>query len=242
MLIVFLWLRMYTNHGQELELPDYVGYQYNDALKEAEENSFRLKIQDSLHIVGKQGMEILKQNPKPSSLVKENRTIYVTVTKMQPDQITVSRLPILYGKNYHRKKRELQDHFEISSKIVGKKYDPGAADQILEVRYDGNVIVNNRERKDDIQIEKGGELEFVISERGGGSFDIPQLVCNTYDEAIFLVESLGLLIGDISYSGSVDNLNNAFIISQSPSSEEGTIRMGEMINITVGTEKPTNCQ
>ncbi|HUR30412.1 MAG TPA: hypothetical protein VMZ69_03210, partial [Saprospiraceae bacterium] len=31
----FLWLKMYTHHGQELELPDYTGFQYEDAVKDA---------------------------------------------------------------------------------------------------------------------------------------------------------------------------------------------------------------
>jgi len=32
LLAAFLWLRIYTHHGQELEMPDYSGYQYEAAV------------------------------------------------------------------------------------------------------------------------------------------------------------------------------------------------------------------
>ena len=62
-LSVFLWLRIYTHHGQELDLPDYTGYQYEDAVKDAARKKFRMSISDSLHILGKPGGQIIKQNP-----------------------------------------------------------------------------------------------------------------------------------------------------------------------------------
>ena len=134
LLVSFLWLRLYTHHGQELAMPDYTGFQYEDAVKDAKRNKFRMSIQDSLHILGKPGGEILKQNPAPGSLVKSKRMIYVTITKRSPDKILSSRLPEMYGKSYERKKRELEEHFEIKSRIVDTKYDPGDAGQVLEVR------------------------------------------------------------------------------------------------------------
>ena len=64
-LCVFLWLKIYTHHGQELELPDYVGFQYEDAQKDARRNKFRMSVLDSIHILGKPGGLILKQDPPP---------------------------------------------------------------------------------------------------------------------------------------------------------------------------------
>jgi beta-lactam-binding protein with PASTA domain len=157
-------LSIYTHHGQELELPDYTGYQYEEAVKDAKHKKFRMSIADSIHVLGKPGGIILKQNPTPHSLVKQKRMIYVTITKRSPDKILSGRLPEMYGKNYERKKRELAEHFQIQSRIKDKRYDPAEEGQILEVWYKGKTIMDSKGRNNDIVIEKGDVLDFIISD------------------------------------------------------------------------------
>lgn len=241
LLSIFLWLRIYTHHGQELDLPDYTGFQYEDAVKDATRKKFRMSISDSLHILGKPGGQILKQNPAPHSLVKQKRMIYVTITKRSPDKILSGRLPEMYGKNFQRKKRELDEHFQIQSKVIEKRYDPAEEGQILEVRYKGQTIMDSKGRNNDVQIEKGDALEFIISEKSGGSVEIPNLICKTYDEAQFLLENLGLLVGEINKEGDVDILSSSYIVAQDPVANGGTIKMDSAINLTVRQEKPETC-
>jgi beta-lactam-binding protein with PASTA domain len=242
LLAIFLWLRLYTHHGQELELPDYTGFQYEEALKDATRKKFRMSISDSLHVLGKQGGEILKQNPAPHSLVKQKRMIYVTITKRSPDKILSGRLPEMYGKNYERKKRELSEHFQIESRIAEKRYDPAEEGQILEVKYKGKTIMDHKGRNNEVQIEKGDVLDFVVSEQSGASVDVPDLTCKTYEEAQFLLENLGLLIGNITEEGTLDDMSSAYIISQNPPADGSTIKMESSIDITVRQEKPSTCK
>lgn len=241
LLVSFLWLKLYTHHGQELAMPDYSGYQYDDAVKDAARKRFRMSIQDSLHILGKPGGEILKQNPAPGSLVKSGRMIYVTITKRSPDKILSGRLPELYGKNYDRKKRELEEHFEIKSRIVDTKYDPGDPGQILEVRYKGKALMDAKGRDNEVQIEKGDYLEFVISARSGGKVEIPDLRCKTYEEALFLLENLGLTAGDVIKDGSIEDLNSAFITEQDPPADGSMIDMESAIKLTISMSQPGDC-
>jgi len=242
LLAVFLWLRIYTHHGQELELPDYTGYQYEEALKDATRKKFRMSVSDSLHVLGKPGGEILKQNPVPHSLVKQKRMIYVTITKRSADKILSGRLPEMYGKNYARKKRELSEHFQIESRIAERRFDPAEEGQILEVKYKGKTIMDRKGRNNDVQIEKGDVLDFVVSERSGASVNIPDLTCKTYEEAQFLLENLGLLIGNITEEGNLDDMTSAYIISQNPAADGSTIKMESTIDITVRQEKPASCK
>ncbi len=240
-LFTFLWLRMYTHHGQELELPDYTGFQYEDAAKDARKKKFKMSVLDSIHVLGKPGGEILKQDPAPKSLVKQKRMIYVTITKRSPDKIMSGRLPEMYGKNYARKQRELAEHFEIKSKIVDKRFDPGETGQILEVRYKGKTIMDSRRRKNDVPIEKGDVLDFVISEKSGGMVVVPDLVCKTYEEAQFLLENLGLVVGEVTEKGSIETMSSAFIVEQEPAEGE-EIMMETPILITVSQNKPGKCE
>src|SRR5687767_4698002 len=240
MMLAFLWLKIYTHHGQELSLPDYTGYQYEDAFRDAKKKKFRMSVLDSIHVLGKPGGEILKQNPEPRSLVKQKRMIYVTITKRSPDKVLSGRLPEMYGKNYERKKKELAEHFEIKSKIVDKRFDPGEADQILEVRYKGKVIMDSRGRETDIPIEKGDVLDFVISERSGGIVAVPNLVCKTYEEAQFLLENLGLVVGEVDERGNIESMATAYIVNQEPEANE-EIMMETPIKISVSQNRPSNC-
>jgi len=242
LLTTFLWLRIYTHHGQELELPDYTGYQYEDALKDARRKKFRMSIADSLHILGKPGGEILKQNPYPHSLVKQKRMIYVTITKRSPDKILSARLPEMYGKNFERKKRELAEHFQIKSRIIDKRYDPAEEGQILEVQYKGKTIMDSKGRDNKVFIEKGEVLDFIISEKSGGSVAIPNLICKTYEEAQFLLENLGLTVGDVKKEGKVDELSFAYVIAQEPPPDGGVIEMETPIHLIVSKEKPDSCE
>jgi beta-lactam-binding protein with PASTA domain len=241
MLISFLGLKFYTHHGQELQMPDYKGFQYDDAVKDARSKNFRISIQDSLHVLGKKGGEILKQNPAPGSLVKAKRMIYVTITKRGVDKILSGRLPEMYGKSFDRKKKELNDHFEIKSRIVDTRFDPGEPGQILEVRYEGKVIFDTRGRDNDVLIVKGDYLDFVVSAKSGGKVEVPNLMCKTYDEAQFLLENLGLKIGQVVRSGDIQDLDAAYIMAQFPTASGTLIEMDSEIQLTVTQTRPAGC-
>jgi len=53
------WLKSYTNHGQKIELPDYIGINFATAKEDAEDKTFKLVVKDSIHKVGVKGGEIL---------------------------------------------------------------------------------------------------------------------------------------------------------------------------------------
>lgn len=241
LLASFLWLKIYTHHGEELAMPDYTGYKYEDALTDAAERKLRMSIQDSLHILGRPGGIILKQNPTPSSLVKSNRMIYVTITKRGKDKIVSGRLPEMYGKSYDRKKQELSDHFQIKSRIVDTKYDPGDPGQILSVLYKGEVITSAKGRNNEVQIEKGDYLDFVISAKTGGDVEVPDLTCKTLEEALFLLENINLRIGNIEELDLIRDRNAAYIVVQEPLASGQMIKMESPVHVTISQQKPDSC-
>lgn len=242
LLAAFLWLRLYTHHGQSLILPDLSGLAYDEAEALVKKEGFRITIQDSLHLLGRRGGEIIKQQPAPGSNVKEDRMIYVTTTKYSPDKISAGRLPEMYGKSFDRKKRELKEHFEIELREVDRRFDPGEPGQILEVRYQGKVIIDSEGRDHDTQIEKGGVLEAVVSDKTTGSVRVPDLVCRTYEEAIFLLENSGLSAGDIDRDPDVSDLSSAFVIAQDPAPGDLEADLGTLVRLWVRQEKPARCE
>jgi UDP-N-acetylmuramate--alanine ligase len=239
--IVQLWLRFYTNHGQKLELPKYIGKNIDDVISQAEDESFEIIVSDSVFIVGKGGGIVTDQNPKPGALVKENRKIYVTVTKYVKESVKVGDLPVLYGNAFEQKKTELK-YRDIECVIKDYIYDPGEPNHILEVYYKGQLIISKDGKLDDVVIEKGGTLECVVSQREGGEVTVPDLVCLDIEEARFLLATSKLEVGDIIKKGSGEPDATWYIISQSPAYDGITnVQMGTKITVTVSTSKPNTC-
>lgn len=239
--VIMLWLGYYTNHGQKIELPNYIDSYLNEAERDAKKRTFKIIISDSVHLVGQRGGIITDQNPKGGSMVKERRKIYVTVTKHNPDRIKFSDLPALYGSDYEQKRKELS-YVQINSNIKGFAYDPGQPNHILEVWYDGEIIASRNIERRDVEIEKGGTLEFVLSEQSGGTTTIPDLYCMSVAEARFLLDRSKLRLGNIQYSGS-ENPENTFIVSQDPPYDPvAIIERGSEIHITTQDNRPATCQ
>ena len=233
---IFQWLKVYTNHGQRLLLSDYTGMSIHEAKEDAEDNSFQLIVNDSTHIVGKAGGMILNQNPKGGSYIKENRKIYVTITKYNPDMIALEDLPRIYGENYEMKSRELNSR-QLKTRIKSTKYDPIGSFTILEVWYNDEKIVDQRGKKPDIKIEKGAYLDLVVSQPDGGSHVIPQLVGKTLDEANMITGVFEFRIGDVVNSEDIDisERGKAIVLEQYPEYDGiSTLTSGEKINLVIG--------
>jgi beta-lactam-binding protein with PASTA domain len=239
LLLVILWLRWYTHHGQSLVLPDYLGEVVEVAAKDAKKKSFEIKVIDSVFMVGKEGGIIIEQKPTGKSKVTQKRKIYVTVTKSTADKIPMGRLPILYGKSYERKKKELKQGFEINTKVVGRKYDSGAPEHILEVIYQGQTVISSDIKKDDVQVEKGGTLEMILSKDTGGSLNMPDLTCKGYDEAMFLAQTLSLSVEE-HLEGVIKTLDESFVWRQEPAANS-RVYTGDTIKVYLSQQRPDDC-
>ena len=137
--ISFWWMRCYSKHGESLQVHNYIGMDLNDAISKANKKSFDIVISDSIFLPDKAPNLVLDQNPQPLSRVKENRKIYLTVTKSNPDLVT---LPDLLGgnddyKTYSRKLERLRVKSKITSRRFSNKLE---ANTILEVIYQGDTL------------------------------------------------------------------------------------------------------
>lgn len=239
---VLLWLKFYTNHGQEKELKDYTGIHIDVASKDAKKQSFEMIVKDSIHKVGQPGGLIIAQNPIGGSKVKENRKIYVDITKYKADEYDLSELSSMYGSEFQSKQKEL-GYLNINSMIRGERHDTGEPGHILEVWYKGRLIDGESGRKSKVKIERGGTLEFVISKIDGGQIEIPDLVCRQYGQLSFLLGGYRLKLGEVEQSGAITDQNKAYIIAQEPESGSGaTMSMGGQLKITIQQEQPLSCK
>lgn len=245
LVLIFLfqqYLKLRTHHGQKITLPDYIDMDLTEAQKKAKEQTFTIIPNDSIFVVGKPGGIILSQNPAAGSVVKEKRKIYVTMTKSNADQIKVERLPEMYGKDFDRKKRELDIAFEIKSEVVDYRFDAGPPNYILAVIYDQDTIISKAGRKLEYEIPKGGTLKFILSKETGGLLNVPNLRCMETDAARFMLSTLKLHL-NIADDGQDALGVEQYITAQYPAYDpSATILMGDTIRVWTNTYKPVDCE
>ena len=237
-LLTFWWLKCYTNHGESLQVPSYVGMSVREASKKARNRDFEVVINDSTYVPGKPPGEVLAQNPGPESRVKEGRTIYFTVTKNNPDII---KMPELVGSDdydlYSRKISRLGLKPRILARVADAKLAPNT---IVAVLYRGDTITNDI--RYGFKVEMGATIDFVISEQVALNVEIPDCECLTYDAARFLITSSNLNIGSVYKDPSVTDELSAYVYRQKPPYEPGvTIRVGEQIDLYLTQEFPVPC-
>lgn len=237
--LISVGLKLYTNHGQAVEVQDYQGMTAREARRKARSRSFTTIVNDSIYIVGKAPNIVLDQIPKPGSRIKKNRLIYLTVSSSTPPNIP---LPSLVGGNddfeQYRKKLE---RMGIKARIKDREFNAELEDNtILYLVYKGKRIEPG-DLKRGVKVPKGSTLEVVVSIRNTGTVDIPDLVCRTYEEAIFLLQSSQLTVGSIFAPG--EPLPWHYVYKQEPVFNP-TIKLsvGEGINLYLQEEKPDNCK
>ena len=237
--IIKTWLSFYTNHGQALVVPDFIEMDFEEAEKLAKDKSFELVISDSVFLVNHPPKKILSQDPPVGFKVKENRKIYTTITKVVPDMV---KLPDLVGGNddYRQYSRKLE-RIGITPKIIDRKYSIKLArNTILEIRFDGENITDKV--KDEYRIPMGSTLEFIVSDSGGGTVEIPNLVCKTYDAAKFLIQNYGLKVGHVTMGDGTKDPTTAYVQSQSPRFSAGRqMDLGAPVDLILSNELPKGC-
>lgn len=235
LVLTFWWLTCYTNHGESVQVPSYVGMGIQEAARKARSRNFNVAVSDSIYMPGKAPGEIIMQDPKAQSRVKEGRTVYFIITKNNPDII---RLPELAGSDdyelYSRKLSRLGLKPRIVSRVADPKLEPNT---IVQVIYRNDTIT--RKIRQGFSVEMGGTIDFVVSEAVTLTVGIPDCVGQAIDAAKFLIQASDLSVGAIIPDGTVVDIETAFVYRQSPKYDpNGTMRKGEMIDLYITQDKP----
>ncbi len=238
--LALLWMNWYTNHGKSLEVDDYTNLRIADAVRLAERKSFQTKIIDSIFVVGKRSGIVLEQNPKPFSKVKKNRTIYLTVTKENPDMVTLPGLVGNYNYGHYSKKLKLLHVFsKIKKKVVDFRQEENT---ILYFYYNGKKITETSLKKG-VKVPMGAVLEFVVTEKGQNKVEVPNLVCHTLEEAQYILEVADLKVGKIHKSDDITHTSKAYIWRQKPDYLQGKlIKQGTKVELFLRKSRPDGCK
>ena len=193
-----LWLGWHTDHGESQAVPDFVGNTYRDARRTADAEDLRLTILDSIWRPDIQGRTpvVLEQTPRPAARVKKNRNIYLTVTKTQAPEVLLPPFKDV-GYAYGPYSRMLARN-DIETTVEQRQFDARQADEsILSFTYNGRRYTE-KDVAQGLKIPKGSALAFTITSQTSNSVVMPDLRCESLDQARFILDAANLQIGELN--------------------------------------------
>ena len=135
--IALLWLDYYTNHGEEIQVPDVCGMTFDDAVNVLERRELTGHATEYIYCEGAVEGQILKQHPEPGSYVKEGRSISFKVnTTVKPRKAFPS---VIDNLTY----RAAESHIKAAGFVIERvETIDGELDWVYEVRYEGRSLSN----------------------------------------------------------------------------------------------------
>lgn len=221
---IFQYLNSYTLNGKTISVPLVEGLSISEAQATLKGKNLRYQILDSIYVENSEKGVVLEQQPLADELVKQNRTIYITVSKVIPPKIN---LPDVIDMSLRLASAKIESY---GLKVGKLSYFPSECiNCVIEAKIKNKTIQAGE------QIAKGSIIDLVLGS-GTSSEKVlaPYLIGLNRDEAIQKLQASFLNLGAELYDDCVtrnDSLS-AKVYKQNPKrNEDNAINMGSSIDL-----------
>lgn len=227
--LFFATLGLITRHGKEIKVPDVTNRDIQMATKQLEHMGFEVDV-DSSYDPKKRPYIVLSQIPDMNEVVKNGRTIFLTVNKAEPP---LTPMPNLMNLSFRSAEMILK-----SNKLVlgDTSYKPDIAKgAVLEQLYKGQPIRPGQ------MVPQGSRIDLVIGDGlGNTELNIPDVIGMSYEEAINIITGSGLQYTAI-WEGDISDSATSVVYDQSPKPVNelmapNRIKEGDIIDIRIKQE------
>ncbi|WP_298951154.1 PASTA domain-containing protein [uncultured Nonlabens sp.] len=148
------WLDWYTNHDQEIKVPNLEKLTLTQVDQQLEQFNLRRKIIDSSSFNPAYAPRtVIEQDPLAGKLVKENRQVYIKLNASGYGKVTVPNLI------YKTKRQAIPTLEALGFKIGDITYKPNIAENtVLEMRYKGKKL------EPGTQLNKTSTIDLVLAD------------------------------------------------------------------------------
>lgn len=225
MISVFIWLRVYTHHGQTITVPNLSGLTAEEVEDVTNSRRLRFEVVDSVFSTEMPRGTILKQNPRANSKVKKNRKIFLTMNAVNPEMVS---MPRLVGLSIRQARLALQN---AGLNLGDIAYRPDyAINNVLQQMHGGSVI------NEGTVVTKGTVIDLVLGMGPSNETTrVPDLIGVALEAAADMIADFYLNFGAITYDESMETAEDtatAFIWRQYPEFEEfSRMNMGMEVDI-----------
>lgn len=229
LIIVQSGLKNYTRHGESITVNDLRGMTFDQVKSVLSDNNLEWEIMDSVFDMNKPPLSIVDQNPKPGSKVKQGRTIYLTINATSAPS---TEIPDLIGRSsYKYAKMQLESY---GLKVGEPVYRPDPhLNAVIGMEANGKPVTRKT------KLTKGTVVTLILGDGLGNSrIPVPYLIGLRYDEAEFKLKGYSLNVGAAVVDDGVTDTSGAVVYKQVPAYGEGSIRIGEPIDLFLSRELP----
>jgi beta-lactam-binding protein with PASTA domain len=230
-LLNMLILRIYTDHGESINVPNLRGERVEDVARILKRLDLKYQIQDSVFSRETKPGTVFDHFPKAGMKVKANRTIYITMTAVSQETIP---MPQLTDISY----RQALNIIESSGLVAGKvEYKPSEfPNLVLDQKSEGRSIQVGE------MIPKGSVVDLVLgTDAKGETSQVPTLFGRNLAEAKLTLDEAFLTVGNVNYDESVlyeSQKAKAMIFKQSPDpAEVFEVNKGTAIDLWLTIDK-----
>jgi hypothetical protein len=229
-MILLIWMNIYTRHGQSRTVPNLVGLTLEQTARTVKKSRMRYRIADSVYTTAVPRGCIAEQIPKPGFRVKKWRAIILTINAFNPEMVAMPNLINL-------PKRQALALIESSGLETGTlRYIPDISIDVVI-----NQLYSGREIQEGDSLQKGSVIDLVLgkglsNQRTG----VPDLLGLTLEPAINKILGSSLNLGTYIYDNTIkseaDSLN-AFVYKQNPEYKaDASLQLGSSIYLWLTTD------
>lgn len=223
--IVFIFLDIYTHHGDSLPVPDFKKMKLEEAKEKADDYNLKLIVTDSIYQVNWPKATVAKQNPQSGFHVKKGRKIFITMNATNPEKV---KMPNVVGISHRHAKATLNNSGLKIGKLI---HVPDiAVNNVLKQKVDGEEI------KPGELIPKGTKVDLVLGKGlSNKRTSLPDLKSLKLKKAKTKIIESAMNLGVVKYDNSIEDQEdstNAKVWQQYPPYKKNKkVRLGTYIDL-----------
>lgn len=219
--VILSMLKWYTHHGEAYKVPSLVGLTPEQIEQLTTIDNFEVEVIDSVFDSRQPKGTVLIQEPTAGSMVKKNRTIYLTTVSVLPERI---KMPNLVDLTLRQAKSTIETYGLRLGKVT---YVPDIAVNAVLAQY-----FKGREVNAGFDLLKGSVIDLKVGEEAGsGQYPVPFVIGKTREEAEALLNRYYFVIGDETYEDGA-NSETALVYSQNPQADKNSLlNAGQPVNL-----------
>lgn len=232
-MILLLWLNIYTRHGQARPVPDFRGLTLEETAKLAKKNKLRYQVIDSVYSNTVPKGCIIEQNPAPGFKVKKKRRIILTINAFNPEMVGVPNLVGLPKR-------------QAIAVIQGAGLETGQLRYIPDLSIDFVLkqLHNGKEVAEGDSLQKGAVIDLILGKGlSNERTPVPNLLGLSLIRARNTILGASLNLGAYIYDNTIstaDDSAKAFVYKQNPDYKESArLQLGSAVYLwlTVDSKK-----
>lgn len=227
-----LFLRLVTDHGREVTVPDLRYMSVAEAEEKADEADVEVVVVDSIYNKRLPRGYIDSQRPAPGKSVKHDRKIRVIINARSARSVS---MPDLKGMSLRQAMNEISAKHLVLGDLIYRQ--DMATNNVLDQRVGSSSYPAGR------KIECGTVVDLVLGLNASSSgTSVPNVVGRGYDEAVRDLKSNSLNVKTVVYDESVKSYEDtlkAVVYRQGPAASKAPVPKGSRVSLylTVDPER-----